>query len=113
MCMYVKAVIYNANTQTPTSETHIYYFSTPHTGPPQTVVSTQKSVASPSPVESSELDSASWKADIAKIQTAVAQMKGCTYFYSLHMEKQDLKAMDSKQQQYTGVLVWGLSAPLQ
>lgn len=51
---HVKAVIYNVNTQTPT---HIYHFSTPYTGPPQSVVSTQKSVTSPSPVESSELDS--------------------------------------------------------
>lgn len=93
---------------------YIYYFSTPHTGHPQSVVSTQKSVASPSPVESSELESSSWKAHMAKIQTAVAQMKGCIYSYSLHMEKQDdFKGIDSKQQQYNEVVVWGLSAPLQ
>jgi len=33
--VHVKAVIYNANTQTPNPETHIHHFSTPYTGLPQ------------------------------------------------------------------------------
>lgn len=60
---------------------HIHHFSTPHTGIPQKQndVSTEICHLFPPPVESSELDSASWSADMAEIHTAGAQMKGCTH----------------------------------
>ena len=76
-CVYVKGVIYNANTQAPTREMHIYHFSTPYTGPPQRQYGVNTEICHLS------LPSRKFRvglgADMAEVQTAVAQMKDCAY----------------------------------